>query len=62
MRGSFAVQFGDYFLSGDHLRACTGLVLCVCMKGYVIVYQVIANKFSVNQRLNVNGTLVVIQI
>ena len=22
-RGSFAVQFGDHFQSGDHLRACT---------------------------------------
>ena len=25
VRGSFGVQFGDHFWSGDHLRACTDL-------------------------------------
>ena len=27
VRGSFAVQFGDHFPSGDHLRACTDVLL-----------------------------------
>ena len=26
--GSFAVQFGDHFRSGDHLRRCTVLLKC----------------------------------